>query len=139
MNPIKELNPLDTLETLKIFKDNQWIGIGEAARILDVETHTLRYWEKEFEFYLEPPRTPGRQRRYDELSIEKLNVIKRMLKDEGYSIAGARRKLSQHKEENTEVVVDSNKEEMYKNLLQRVRRDLLEEFGLVPEYMLAKT
>jgi DNA-binding transcriptional MerR regulator len=134
------MNSIDKLENLKLIRENGHVGIGEAARILEVETHTLRYWEKEFEFYLEPPRTAGRQRRYDELSLEKLGVIKRMLKDEGFSIAGARRKLAQSKE-NPEAETphtDPSKDELYKNLLQRVRRDILEEFGLVPEHLLSK-
>jgi len=69
------------------------IGIGDASRILDVASHTLRYWEKEFDFYLNPPRTNGRQRRYNDDTLERLDKIKVMLKDEGYSIAGAKKIL----------------------------------------------
>ncbi len=69
------------------------IGIGDASRILDVAPHTLRYWEKEFDFFLEPVRTEGRQRRYDDESLHRLERVKVMLKDEGYSIAGAKKIL----------------------------------------------
>lgn len=76
---------MDQFETL--------VGIGDAARFLDVPAHTLRFWEKEFQFYLNPQRTEGRQRRYDEDSIQRLSRIKYLLKSEGYSIAGAKRVL----------------------------------------------
>jgi len=69
------------------------VGIGDVARMLQIAPHTLRFWEKEFEFYLKPPRTIGKQRRYDTDSIERLKKIQHLLKDVGYSIAGAKRVL----------------------------------------------
>jgi len=69
------------------------VGIGDVARFLDVPAHTLRFWEKEFGFYLVPSRTTGRQRRYDDADIQRLNRVKHLLKVEGYSIAGAKRIL----------------------------------------------
>lgn len=69
------------------------VGIGDVARMIQVAPHTLRFWEKEFEFFLKPPRTVGKQRRYDTESIEKLKTIQHLLKDVGYSIAGAKRVL----------------------------------------------
>lgn len=74
-------------------KDINLISIGDVARFLKIPAHTLRYWEKEFDFYLNPPRTEGRQRRYDEDSIERLTRIMHLLKVQGYSIAGAKRAL----------------------------------------------
>lgn len=72
------------------------VGIGDVAKFLDVPAHTLRFWEKEFGFYLVPVRTIGRQRRYDDQDIDRLTRLKHLLKVEGYSIAGAKRIL--HKE-----------------------------------------
>lgn len=69
------------------------VGIGDVARMLGVAPHTLRFWEKEFEFFLKPPRTVGKQRRYDNESIDKLKKIHHLLKDVGYSIAGVKRVL----------------------------------------------
>lgn len=74
-------------------KTQTMVGIGDAARMIGVAPHTLRYWEKEFGFFLKPPRTEGRQRRYDDESLQQLTRLKVMLKDEGYSIAGAKRIL----------------------------------------------
>ena len=69
------------------------VSIGEAAKIVGVAPHTIRFWEKEFDFYLSSERTGGRQRRYDEDALEKLKKVYGMLKEDGYSIAGAKRAL----------------------------------------------
>lgn len=69
------------------------VGIGDVARFLGVPAHTLRFWEKEFGFFLSPSRTVGRQRRYDDADIQRLNRIKQLLKNDGFSIAGAKRIL----------------------------------------------
>jgi len=75
-------------------KDDHLVSIRDAARIIGVPPHTIRYWEKEFSEFLHPPRTIGKQRRYGDLHLERLKVIFTLLKDQGYSIAGARRALT---------------------------------------------
>lgn len=71
----------------------QAVSISMASRITGVEVHTLRYWEKEFEGFLEPVRTDGGQRRYRPEDIQTVFLIKRLLRDEMFSIAGARKHL----------------------------------------------
>jgi DNA-binding transcriptional MerR regulator len=75
-------------------KDDFLVSIREASRIVGVPPHTIRYWEKEFSEFLHPPRTTGKQRRYGDDQLGRLKTIFRMLKEEGYSIAGARRALA---------------------------------------------
>ncbi len=77
------------------------VGIGDVAKFLDVPAHTLRFWEKEFSFFLIPERTQGRQRRYDDQDIDRLARLKHLLKVDGYSIAGAKRILQKE-------ILDSN-------------------------------
>jgi DNA-binding transcriptional MerR regulator len=74
-------------------KADRSVSIGVASRITGVEVHTLRYWEKEFSYFLDPERTNGGQRRYRPEDIQKVFLIKRLLRDEMFSIAGARRHL----------------------------------------------
>jgi DNA-binding transcriptional MerR regulator len=69
------------------------VSISAASTITGVEVHTLRYWETEFADFLSPVRTPGKQRRYRPQDIQTVFTIKRLLRDEMYSIAGARRHL----------------------------------------------
>jgi DNA-binding transcriptional MerR regulator len=75
----------DTMETIESIKSEPLISIRDAARIIGVPPHTIRYWEKEFSDFLVAPRTLGKQRRYGDLQ---------MLKEDGYSIAGAKRALA---------------------------------------------
>ena len=71
-----------------------WLTIGEVSELTGVPIHTLRYWESEFDGYFSPLRTSGRQRRYDEQAVDRVLEIKTLLKEEKYSIAGARQVLS---------------------------------------------
>jgi len=69
------------------------VRVSDVSKMLQVAAHTLRFWEKEFDFYLKPSRTVGLQRRYNSDSIDRLRKIHHYLKEEGYSIAGAKRIL----------------------------------------------
>ncbi len=67
--------------------------IGEVCEILGVEAHVLRYWESEFP-NLSPPKNKAGQRTYRPKDIELLLEIRRLLYDEGFTIAGARKRLA---------------------------------------------
>ena len=84
----------DTMEMVESRKEEPLISIRDAAKIIGVPPHTIRYWEKEFSDFLVAPRTLGKQRRYGDMQLHKLLTIFRMLKEEGYSIAGAKRALA---------------------------------------------
>ncbi|MFN8351995.1 MAG: MerR family transcriptional regulator [Flavobacteriales bacterium] len=66
--------------------------IGEVAEDLGVNTSVLRYWEKEFGM-LRPKRTGKGDRLYTKEDIAKVREIQRLLKDEGFTIQGARERL----------------------------------------------
>ena len=74
-------------------RSDQAVAISVASGITGVEVHTLRYWEKEFAHFLFPGRTEGGQRRYRPEDIQTVFLIKRLLRDEMFSIAGARKHL----------------------------------------------
>lgn len=67
--------------------------IGEAARLLELETYVLRFWETEFT-QLEPLRTAKGQRLYTEAHLKLLRRIRRLLHEQGLTIEGARRVLA---------------------------------------------
>ncbi|MBZ5499567.1 MAG: MerR family transcriptional regulator [Acidobacteriia bacterium] len=67
--------------------------IGEVCDIVGVEAHVLRYWETEFPS-LAPPKNKAGQRTYRPKDVELLLTIRRLLYDEGFTIAGARRQLA---------------------------------------------
>ena len=115
-------------ETLEAYdkKDDPLISIRDAAKIIGVPTHTIRYWEKEFSDFLVPPRTTGKQRRYGDEQIDRLRTIYRMLKEDGYSIAGARRALiKQNQASNVkDRGADSLSTEMAERILAMVKHEL---------------
>ncbi len=76
-----------------------WLTIGEVSDITGVPIHTLRYWESEFSSFIQPRRTGGRQRRYDDEAVRRVVEIRTLLKDEKYSIAGARQVLERRHED----------------------------------------
>lgn len=69
------------------------LRIGDVAGMTNVSIHTLRYWENVFGGVINPCRSKGGQRTYCERDLEMIVEIKRLLKEEGYSIGGARRIL----------------------------------------------
>ena len=66
--------------------------IGEVSRLTDTKPFVLRYWETEFPM-LQPVKSPKGHRLYRREDVETVLHIKRLLYDEGFTIAGARRHL----------------------------------------------
>jgi len=66
--------------------------IGEACKRLDIQPYVLRYWETEFSM-LSPEKSKSGQRTYNERDLHVIQRIKELLYDEGYTIAGAKKKL----------------------------------------------
>src|SRR5262245_65865645 len=73
-------------------KDEGLYRIGEVSRKAGVKAFVLRYWETEFPM-LEPEKGPNGRRLYSEDDVQLILKIKRLLYDEGFTIAGARRHL----------------------------------------------
>jgi DNA-binding transcriptional MerR regulator len=75
---------------LTIEKD--FYRIGEVSRLTNLKPFVLRYWETEFPM-LEPVKSSSGHRLYRQEDVEMVLRIKRLLYDEGFTIAGARRHL----------------------------------------------
>jgi DNA-binding transcriptional MerR regulator len=69
--------------------------IGEVSRLTATKTFVLRYWETEFPT-LQPVKSPSGHRLYRREDIETVFEIKRLLYEEGFTIAGARKHLAGH-------------------------------------------
>jgi DNA-binding transcriptional MerR regulator len=86
-------------KTNKIYK-----SIGEVAKILNLinekkgtlNTHTIRFWEKEFK-QIKPNILNGNRRYYNNETIELLKKIKYLLKEQGMTINGVKKVLKSHK------------------------------------------
>jgi DNA-binding transcriptional MerR regulator len=64
------------------------LKIGEAASVIGVETYVLRFWETQFPF-LKPKHSRTKHRFYHERDLEVLRLIKSLLHQQGFTIAGA--------------------------------------------------
>jgi DNA-binding transcriptional MerR regulator len=75
-------------------EDKLLFRIGEVSRLTATKAFVLRYWETEFPT-LQPVKSPSGHRMYRREDIETVFEIKRLLYDEGFTIAGARRHLAE--------------------------------------------
>ena len=66
--------------------------VTEVCRRLGIEPHILRYWEQEFE--IKPVRNTAGRRIYNEAQLERLQLIKHLVRTEKLTVAGARRHLA---------------------------------------------
>jgi DNA-binding transcriptional MerR regulator len=72
--------------------EKDFYRIGEVSRLTDLKPFVLRYWETEFSM-LDPVKSPSGHRLYRQEDLDMVLRIKRLLYDEGFTIAGARRHL----------------------------------------------
>jgi len=77
---------------IEVSDDTRLYRIGEVSRIADLKPFVLRYWETEFPM-LEPVKSRSGHRMYRQEDVDLILKIKRLLYDEGFTIAGARRHL----------------------------------------------
>jgi DNA-binding transcriptional MerR regulator len=82
--------------------------IGEVAKFTGVKTHVLRYWETEFKV-IRPNKSRSNQRLYRKQDVELILRLKDLLYNQGFTIAGARKKLREKPtEKNAEVAVEAS-------------------------------
>jgi len=90
--------------------DKQYFKIGEVSDLTHLEAYVLRYWETEFKM-IRPVRFGSNQRMYRRKDVEIIIEIKKLLYEEGFTIAGARKKLLQNSKEEKEKKTLEKKEE----------------------------
>ena len=122
-----------------IHKTNEaYKSIGEVAKILDLvnkkkgtlNTHTIRFWEKEFK-QIKPKILNGNRRYYNIDTIEVLKKVQYLLKDQGMTINGAKKVLNTNKRlkldelPNNSINVDiniKNKLKKISNLIKQIKK-----------------
>ena len=72
--------------------DKLYYKIGEVAKFTGIKTHVLRYWETEFKA-IRPNKSRSNQRLYRKQDVELILHLKDLLYSQGFTIAGARKKL----------------------------------------------
>ena len=97
--------------------------IGEVARLLKVQTHILRYWEKEFESFAPKKRLKG-QRLYFRKDVETALLIKKLLYRDGFSVKGAKKALQPLKKENRQYKQQSVSENKVLKTVQQMQKNI---------------
>jgi DNA-binding transcriptional MerR regulator len=72
--------------------DRLFYRIGEVSRITGLKPHVLRYWESEFRV-IRPHKAGSLQRLYRKKDLDIIQRIKKLLYEEGFTIAGAKKKI----------------------------------------------
>jgi DNA-binding transcriptional MerR regulator len=70
-----------------------YYSIGEVAEILDIPVSTVRFWENEFDI-LKPMKNNKGNRLFTPVDIKNLRIIHHLVKEEGMTLSGAKKKLS---------------------------------------------
>jgi DNA-binding transcriptional MerR regulator len=83
---------------LDLGSDKVFFKIGEVAEIVGVAAHVLRYWENEFKT-IRPQKSKSQQRVYRRRDVETLLKIKHLLYGEKYTIAGAKQRIEESRDE----------------------------------------
>ena len=100
-----------------------YFKIKEVSEITGVEPYILRYWESEFNI-IKPSRTKSKQRLYRRKDLELILEIKKLLYEEQFTIAGAKKKLKESKLYEDKGYQPEPSNGKYKNLLKDVKKEL---------------
>jgi len=112
--------------------EKEFFSIGELSAIAQLPAYVLRYWESEFKF-LRPARRNSGQRKYVRQDIETVFLIKDLLYNKKFTIAGARKHIlaGKRKNETAEPVATLNvelpsdpKQGQIKSILSETKKEL---------------
>jgi len=110
----------------RMLGEKLYFKIGEVAEIVGVPPYVLRYWETEFK-PLSPEKNSSGQRIYSRRDVEIVLKIKKLLYEERYTIAGARKKLVEElagrRKEGVPPISASGGDEA-RDILRRVKKEL---------------
>ncbi|MBA1265581.1 MAG: MerR family transcriptional regulator [Pseudomonadales bacterium 32-61-5] len=80
-------------DELPTIPGKRYFTIGEVSELCAVKPHVLRYWEQEFP-QLNPVKRRGNRRYYQRQDVLMIRQIRALLYDQGFTIGGARQRLS---------------------------------------------
>lgn len=100
-----------------------YYAIGEVARMFNVNTSLIRFWEKEFDI-IKPRKNKKGNRFFTKQDIDNFHLIFHLVKEKGMTLNGARKKMKENKDDTTNnfEVIKSLTE--IKNLLLEIKENL---------------
>ena len=104
--------------------DKLYFKIGEVSKLADVAPHVLRYWESEFST-IKPKRAGSKQRLYRRKDVELIMTIKNLLHLQGYTIAGAKKLISEADDLDS-IKIEDDQSKVHSDRLGAIKDELLE-------------
>jgi len=99
--------------------DKIYYRINEVAKAFDVNASLLRYWEKEFSFLIKPKKNGKGERLFTKTDIDNFKLIYHLVKENGYTLDGAKKKLRQKRQK-------VNKNLSVIERLENIKKELIE-------------
>ena len=98
--------PYKEQETVKLY-----YSIGEVARMFDVNSSLIRFWEREFDI-IQPKKNKKGNRLFTQDDVDNFYIIYHLVKERGFTLEGAKKKLKENKSDtinNIEIIKSLNK------------------------------
>ncbi len=109
--------------------DKLYYKIGEVSKITGVKPYVLRYWESEFKI-ISPTKTRSNHRLYKREDLDLILEIKNLLKDQRFTIEGAKKEIRKRQVEKKRQAVKTKSSGELKEVLLKIKKDLLDLRGL---------
>ena len=75
-----------------------YYSIGEVAKMFDVNTSLIRFWEKEFDI-IKPKKNKKGNRLFTQKDIDNFHIIYHLVKEKGMTLKGAKKKMKENKDD----------------------------------------
>ncbi len=103
--------------------EKRYYSIGEVARIFEVKTSLIRFWEKEFGI-LNPKKNKKGNRLFTPKDVENLRLIYHLVKERGFTLKGAKAKLRENREDTAKISEVVNRLKTIRQALADIREQL---------------
>jgi len=108
---------------LKANIEKLFYPIGEVAQIYNVNVSLIRFWEKEFDI-LKPKKNKKGNRMFTKTDMGNLDIIFHLVKERGFTLEGAKKKLKENKEDTIDSISIIKKLKEIRGFLTDLREEL---------------
>ena len=108
---------------LKTDVDKLFYSIGEVAKKYEVNVSLIRFWEKEFDI-LKPKKNKKGNRMFTKTDMDNLDIIFHLVKERGFTLEGAKKKLKENKKDTIDNIAIVNKLKEIRSFLTSLREEL---------------
>ena len=108
---------------LKTKVEKLFYPIGEVAKKYNVNVSLIRFWEKEFDI-LKPKKNKKGNRMFTKKDMGNLDIIYHLVKERGFTLEGAKKKLTENKSDTIDNITIISKLKELKSFLEEMRDEL---------------